>query len=213
MAKSDRDGDSGILEAISDLRRGVDVEANARRVFERYFPWVRRYFSRLGYSPEDAEDLAQDVFSQVFRRLDSYRGDSPFESWLFAVAANLHRNDGRRRRRDKRRAPEVSIDEAREAQDASEGVAWEPVARDRLPPREIFERERWAALEASVRALPPQMRQVLRLRIVQDLKLREVAVVLGISVDTVKSHLFQARQRLRAELGDDYAEWPPEDSH
>ena len=51
------------------------------------------------------------------------------------------------------------------------------------------------------------MRQVLTFRVDRDLKYREIATVLQISIETVKAHLFQARQRLRAELGEDFGEW------
>jgi DNA-directed RNA polymerase specialized sigma24 family protein len=52
------------------------------------------------------------------------------------------------------------------------------------------------------------MRQVLALRLDQDLKYREIATLLRISVETVKAHLFQARQRLREELDEEFGEWP-----
>lgn len=207
MLKSGSEGDEQALLSIAELQRGAGVEANSRLVFELYYPWVWRFFSRLGYSAADSEDLAQDVFTQVFRRLESFRGERNFRSWLFAVAANVHRNEGRKWRRDKRRSALVSLEEAREGREGG-GGPWEPAAQSRPPERALFERERALALDRAIGALPPQMRQVLRLRIVRDLKLREIATVLQISVDTVKSHLFQARERLRRELGDEYGAWP-----
>jgi RNA polymerase sigma factor (sigma-70 family) len=74
--------------------------------------------------------------------------------------------------------------------------------------RAAYEKERREALAQGIQELPPQMRQVLALRIERELKHREIAAVLRISVDTVKAHLFQARQRLRAVLGEDFGEWP-----
>ena len=75
------------------------------------------------------------------------------------------------------------------------------------PAQEAYERERREALARALEGLPPQMRQVLTLRIDQDLKYREIAEVLQISIETVKAHLFQARQRLRTELGEEYGQW------
>jgi RNA polymerase sigma factor (sigma-70 family) len=118
------------------------------------------------------------------------------------VASNLHRNEQRRRHREKRAAPEVSIEAA-----ADSAAPLEPPADEASPAREIYERERRDALARAVNGLPPQMRQILALRVDQDLKYREIAALLRISVDTVKSHLFQARQRLGAELGQEYGEW------
>ena len=206
MVRSGSEVEEQVLLSIGELQRGAGIEANSRLVFERFYPWVRRYFSRLGYSPADCEDLAQDVFTQVFRRLDSFRGEHNFRSWLFAVAANVHRNEGRKWRREKRRSPEVSLDEARLGR-GPEGVPWEPAAPGITPPRALFERERTIALDRAIAELPPQMRQVLRLRIVRELKVRDIATVLQISAETVKSHLFQARERLRRELGEEYGAW------
>lgn len=198
-----RDEDTVLQQAILELQKRVGVEVNSRRIFEAYYPWVRRFFGRLGYTPQDSEDLAQETFSQVFERLGSFRQDGAFKSWLFAVAANLHRNEYRRRHRDKRNAPEVSIDSAADA----DGSPPDPASPEASPDRVFFERERHAALARAVEDLPPQMRHVITLRVDQDLKYREIAAVLQISVETVKAHLFQARQRLRTALGEDFVEW------
>jgi len=197
------DGDFELQRAVAELQDGRLVEANSRKVFELAYPWVRRFFGRLGYPAQDAEDLAQETFVQAFGRIASFRNEGPFKSWLFAVASNLHRNEQRRRHREKRAAPEVSIEAAAD----SEAPLVEPPADEASPAREIYERERRDALARAVNGLPPQMRQILALRVDQDLKYREIAALLRISVDTVKSHLFQARQRLGAELGQEYGEW------
>jgi RNA polymerase sigma-70 factor (ECF subfamily) len=198
-----REEDPDLQRTVAELQAGIDVEANSRRLFETYYPWVRHFFGRLGAPPQDCEDLAQETFGQVFDRIDSYRNEGPFKSWLFAVAANLHRRKHRWRHREKRRATEVSLDAA----PGSGSAVPEPVAPEVSPDRAFYERERREALAGVLEKLPPQMKQVLALRVDHDLKYREIATVLQISVETVKAHLFQARQRLRTELGEDYGEW------
>lgn len=198
-----REDDPELRRVVQELQAGVRVEANSRRVFELLYPWVRRFFGRLGYSAQDSEDLAQETFSRVFDQMRSFRNDGSFKSWLFAVAANLHRNEARRRHREKRDAPEVSLDTT-----AEEGNPLrDPPAQEASPAQEVYEKERREALARAVKELPPQMGQALALRIDQDLKYREIATVLKISIETVKAHLFQARQRLRAVLGDEFGEW------
>ncbi len=192
-----------LWRSIAELQAGVRAEANSRRVFDLCYPWVRRFFGRLGYTAQDSEDLAQETMSRVFAQMASLRSDGSFKSWLFAVAANLHRNESRRRHREKRDAPEVSLD----AQGDDGAPLREPPAPEASPAREIYEKERREALARAVQGLPPQMGQVLALRVGQELKYREIAAVLQISIETVKAHLFQARQRLRTELGDDFGEW------
>ncbi|HBL31327.1 MAG TPA: hypothetical protein DD490_31255 [Acidobacteria bacterium] len=195
--------DPELREAVAALQAGARSEVHSRRVFERFFPRVRRFFERLGYGVEDSEDLAQETLSRVFSQIGTLQSGDSFKSWVFAVAANLHRNQGRWRHREKRDAPEVSLDAT-----AEDGTPLhEPVAPEASPAREAYEKERREALARAVQVLPPQMGQVLSLRIGQDLKYREIAVVLQISIETVKAHLFQARQRLRSELGEAFGEW------
>lgn len=198
-----REIDDDIERAVSELQAGIRVEVNSRLIFERFYPWVRRFFARLGYTAQDSEDLAQETLSQVFHRIGSFRNDGSFKSWLFASAANLHRNEHRRRRRVKRDAPEVSLDDT----DESGAPLRHPLAPGSSPAQTAYQVERTQALARAMKGLPPQMRQVISLRVDRDLKYREIAAVLQISVETVKAHLFQARQRIRTELGEDYGEW------
>ncbi len=195
--------DEDVRRAVSELQAGVRVEENSRFVFKRFYALVRRFFSRFGYSAQDCEDMAQETFTQIFLRIDSFRGEGSFKAWLFGAAANLHRNENRWRHRVKRDAPEVSID----AVDESGSPLREPVAPGPSPAQTVYQEERRQALAQVMKGMPPQMKQVLALRVDQDLKYREIATVLQISVETVKAHLFQARQRIRAELGEDYGEW------
>lgn len=195
--------DPELRRAIAELQAGARVEASSRLIFEVYYPWVCRFFARQGHPRDDSEDLAQETMRRAFAQLGSWRHDGSFKSWLFAVAANLHRNEVRRRHREKRDAPEVSLESP--AQD--DAPLPEPPAPDASPARMAYQKERREALARAMRGLPPQMRQVLALRVDQDLKYREIAAVLQISIETVKAHLFQARQRLRTELGEEYGAW------
>jgi RNA polymerase sigma-70 factor (ECF subfamily) len=196
------DDDPDLRRAVTEIRAGLRVETNCRRIFELYYPWVRRFFSRLGHTAQDSEDLAQETLGRVFAQMESFRDEGSFKSWLFAAASNLHRNEVRRRHREKRAAPEIPIDAP-----AEDGSPREPPAPEVSPARAAYENERREALARAVKELPQQMGYALALRIDQDLKYREIASVLQISIETVKAHLSQARQRLRTELGEEYGEW------
>lgn len=203
--KQNGERESEVLVWVRDLQAGIAVEENSRRIFVRYFPWVRGFFGRRGFPPREAEDLAQDTLFQVFREISQFCERSTFEAWLFAVAANVWRNELRRRRTNKRRGEEVSLEP--ESREDGSGGASEIADEGRSPERAIFEKERQAALWAAVGRLPPQMRKCLILRLDRELKYREIAVLLKLNIDTVKAHLFHARQRLKEELGDDFADW------
>ena len=187
---------------VEELRAGIAVEKNSRWLFERYYSRVLGFVRRRGL-PDPAEDLTQDTFLQVFQEIRSFRGQSSFESWLFAIAANVCRNERRRRGREKRDAPEIPLDVG----DEPDAPRLEIAAEQAAPDQDAFERERRVALNRATLKLPPQMRYCLALRLDRGLKYREIAVLLKISIDTVKAHLFQARQRLKDELGDEYGKW------
>lgn len=190
---------------VADLRSGRRVEAAGRRLFEHYYPWVRGFFRRRGHAVEDAEELAQEVFLQVFEQIATLRDESSFKSWLFAVAANVLRNDRRRQRRLMRSAPEVPLDAP--AEGAGETALAEPAAETPSPARTAFSRQRGRALAEAVAALPTRRRQCLLLRVDQGLKYRQIAALLGLSIQTVKVHLHHARRDLAEALGERLAEW------
>lgn len=196
--------DHDLLRRVEQLQERVEVEANSRYLFQRYYRWVRGFFLRRGYAIGEAEDLAQETFLKVFAEIASFRHDGSFESWLFAVAANVHRNELRHWGRQKRDAPEVSLDAPVAP---GEAPARQLPAPEAGADRQVYEEQRRQVLAQAIDGLPSQMRQCVTLLLDQELKYREIATLLGISTQTVKSHLFQARQRLREELGEELSGW------
>ncbi|MFN7963193.1 MAG: sigma-70 family RNA polymerase sigma factor [Thermoanaerobaculia bacterium] len=196
---SREDRDRTARRILAELAAGGPREAGLSQLFSLYYATVEHFFRLRGVDAEGCRDLTQETFFRIFRSWESFRGQASFATWLFTVATNLWRERVRGERAQKRSAPEVSLDRAA-AQDA------EPLA-ERLasgqPPAsaELLEEERSRQLRRAVEALPEQMRRCLILRVYHDLRYREIAKVMGLSVETVKAHLSQARRRLRAELG------------
>lgn len=186
---------------VTELQAGVDREENFQKIFQRYFSVIVRFFMKRGFSREECQDLAQDVFLRVFRSIDSYRSDGPFEGWLFQVAANVYRNRLRDQQAVKRQAPEDSLESFSEEvskiadQDHVLGVAG-PAGPDQA----YLEKERVEIFDQALAELPEQMRRCLMLRIHRELKYREIATIMQISIETVKAHLYQARNRLKSKL-------------
>ena len=204
MASPENSRTKDILPFVRMLQRGIDVEKNSRTLFDHYYRWVQSFFLRRGFSKADAEDLAQETFLQLFEGIGSYRASGPFDSWLFAIAANLHRNALRFSSRSKRNAPEVSFNTFTDGLDRSPR---EPLAHGPSPAENTFAGERRLALSSTIAAMPNRMRACFTLFIVQGLKYREIASLLKISIDTVKAHIAQARKRLNHELGDEFRAW------
>jgi len=182
--------------------RPTDSHDEFRRRFQRWFGPVYYFFLNRGIPCEEARDLTQETFLRVYQSMSGFRGEASFETWMFQIATNLWRNHVRGKHAEKRAAQEVSLEAA-----AEEGHQL-PLDRP-LPGRTpqagpldgVLAGEQRDVLRKALADLPPKMRRCLLLRIDQDLKYREIAELLRVSIETVKSQLSQARDRLEAEVG------------
>ena len=163
-------------------------------VFNQHYRLVVGFFTKRGFTPQEAEDLTQIVFLRVYKGRETFRGDARFSTWLFQICANVFRNNLRDRSTQKRDAEEVSIDLADSGSlEVADGGA--------DPLHQTLSAEAKRKLREALSDLPPQMRKCVELRVYEDLKYREIAERMNISIDTVKAHLFQARQILKGKLG------------
>jgi RNA polymerase sigma-70 factor (ECF subfamily) len=143
---------------------------------------------------EEARDLSQDVFLQVFRTIHRFRGQSALRTWIYRIAVNQARNRQRWWRR-RHRASQVSLDEHIEQH--GEFVASDARGKpDQVLGRKELASRIWDALEA----LPFDQRTAVVLREIDGLSYDEIAFSLGIAIGTVKSRLTRAREALRAQL-------------
>ena len=168
-------------------------------LFRRYHRPVVSFFMRRGFSSDKSRDLAQDTFVRVYNKWDSFRGDSTRETWLFKIADNVYKNTLRSHATQKRGAEEVPFEK--------EGVAdTVPDSTNEDALDMMLTEERVRKLHEALEDLPPQMRRVVLLRVNGDLKYREIADVMHVSIETVKAHLYQARQQLWNRLADYFAD-------
>jgi RNA polymerase sigma-70 factor (ECF subfamily) len=198
MPPLDDDPSRRLVELI---QAGKDVEANFERLHELHVRRIRNFFLQRGFSKDEAEDLTQDVFFRVFRGIASFRLESGFKTWLFEIADHVYQNELRRRGAGKRKGWETSIETGGQDEDGKP-AAIEPPPSEPRALKDVLERERAEALSQAIQDLPEQMRTCFLLRYGQGRKYKEIAVIMRISIDTVKAHLFQAKKRLRLELAD-----------
>jgi RNA polymerase sigma factor (sigma-70 family) len=188
---------------LDELRGGVNVEDNFRRLHDQFHRAVFWFFMKRGFRQEDCHDFTQETFLRVYRGIGGLRENARFKTWLFEIAANIWRNALRNRFAEKRNAPEVSLDAS---PDGSLPPALDAALLrdgDGLGPLELVERrEQVEALRAAIAELPAQMRRCVLLRLQQDRDYREIAVLMRVSIETVKSHLHQAQGRLRLKLAE-----------
>lgn len=192
--------DDPILRLVRKIQEGKDWEESCKELHRIFYPPILASFRRRGFPPEEARDLTQDVFLRVFKRIATFQEKSRFERWLFRIVANLWKNELRRRDAEKRDAFEQSLDQPPEGEDLG-GKTIEPADPKPLASDLMQTRERQELLREALQGLPPQMRRVCELRFVQDRKYQEIADLLGVSIETIKAHLHQARKRLTEKLG------------
>ncbi|MGV3484859.1 MAG: RNA polymerase sigma factor [Planctomycetaceae bacterium] len=169
------DSERGLLQACS----GGNREAQ-RQLYEQHCDAIHRLMYRL-VGPSHADDLTQQVFLNVFQKLDKFQGRSSFATWLYRVASNEALQFLRRSRRD-RRQPML-----REPSDER--------------PNGIDELEQHDLLESILSRLEPDLRAIFLLRESEGLSYYEIALVLDIAEGTVASRLSRARQSLRELIG------------
>ena len=186
-------------EVIGALRQGLETDFYFRCLYERHFSRTRLFFLRKKISADDALELTQEVFFSVYQKLESLREPSDFEAWLFRISLNAFRNHLEKNKAAKRQAMLVEIESER-----AEKSLLETIAADVLTPLEtVLESERERFFRLAMNALPEQMRRVFYLKIVREMTNAEIALALGISQNTVKAHIFAARQKLREQLAED----------
>jgi len=181
---------------------GVEARRAFEEVFHRYFPRVRKFFRKRSFSDQEAMELTQDTFLRVFRVGGRFDTEEHLEAWLFEIAANHYRNTVRGRNSRKRRGREDSLEGLmeEEAPGRLARKARKAVSVSEAQENAVFERECRERIAEALLELPDQMRRCIRLRLYHDLKYEEIARVMRIETDTVKAHLYQARNRLRVLL-------------
>ncbi len=177
----DRDEDADLVERC----RGGDVGAY-RSLYEKYagkvFGLARRWLGCASH----AEDVTQEVFLRVFRKLHAFRGDSRFSTWLFRVTVNGCKNKRRSLERHGR------VDGDRFVRDRFGGR--------RSPDEELCQQALGNRIDRALERLTEDQRLLIALKAVDDLSYREIADRVGQSEAQVRGRLYRARKAFRAAL-------------
>ncbi len=165
-------GDAGAFERIYRL--------HSRRVYALCL--------RMVGNTAEAEDLTQDAFLQLYRKIGTFRGESAFSTWLHRLAVNVVLMKLR-----KKTLVAASLEESTDPEDESNGPRREIGAPDLLLTGSIDR----VHLERAIEQLPPGYRQVFVLHDVQGFEHNEIAGLMDCSIGNSKSQLHKARMRLR----------------
>ncbi|MBI2455208.1 MAG: sigma-70 family RNA polymerase sigma factor [candidate division NC10 bacterium] len=186
------------LTLVERLRSG-DAAA-LEPLMERYASRIYRLAYGITRNEADAEEVVQDVFLTIFRKIHTFEGRAALGSWIYRVTTNaaLIKRRGQRTEREvslDSRLPAFLPDGHRAGDSALGGADW-----SQTPEADLLSRETRAILDRAIDALPAQYRAVLVLRDVEGLSNEEVAEAVGDSVAAVKSRVHRARLVLREGL-------------
>jgi RNA polymerase sigma-70 factor (ECF subfamily) len=181
------------IQLIEGLRSG---EREAYRILvDRYHVKVIRTCMGFVHSQSDAEDIAQEVFIEVFRSVGSFRGDSGLSTWIYRIAVNKSlnylRSSARRRvfsfitghaGEGKPEVPDIKAGNESNADDS------------------LIRNDQAKALEKALASLPENQRTAFVLNKYEDMAYKEIAAVMDISIGSVESLIFRAKQNLQKKL-------------
>jgi RNA polymerase sigma-70 factor (ECF subfamily) len=179
------------LELIAKFQAGD--QASFEELVSRYSSKAFSLASRLTKNSEDAEEVLQDVFVTVFRKIDGFEGKSSFSSWLYRITVNAALMKLRKRRQDQSlpmedMLPQVQNVPAPASMHGSEGET--VTLRTQIG----------LALEDAIAKLPDDYRPVFVLRDIDGLTSKEVGEILDLTIPAVKSRLHRSRLMLRKRL-------------
>lgn len=146
---------------------------------------------RMAANPDDALDLSQEAFIKAWRALGQYQFEASFSTWLFRLTSNVCIDF----LRQKKRRQETSLTENYD--DSDEGAELSLPDCAPLPEQQAITSETKIELARAMGQLAPDHREILQLRVVEDLPYEQIADILGVRVGTVKSRLARARLSLR----------------
>ena len=183
---------SGVVTATASEREPLVAPAQGasvptfRQLFDEQLPYVLRVVRYLGAAPDDAEDVAQEVFMVAHRKLHTFEGRGSVQSWLYGICRRVlsdHRKRAYRRR-------EVPTDDPRAG------------AQDPSQERDVAFGRALARLSAALEGLDEAQRTVFLLYEVEQLTMREIADAMGCPLQTGYTRLHAARAHVKRRAGE-----------
>jgi RNA polymerase sigma-70 factor (ECF subfamily) len=193
--------DLAIKRGLNEMREDLLVSAAKSgdavafvELSKRHSKMVLRRAYRIVKNWEDAEDVLQESLMRAFLHLKDFEERSSFSSWLTRIAINFALMSLRKKRGHVEISMEVIND------DHGVRYRWEPKDPAESPESRCSRREREDLLEGAIRKLPPILRQVVQMKLIDGRSGEEVSQTLGISVPAAKSRLARAKTALRVSL-------------
>jgi RNA polymerase sigma-70 factor (ECF subfamily) len=181
-------------QLLARCRRG---EAEAwDELFDRHYAAAGRFVFQLGYdfSREDVEEICQEAFLTVIKSLDSFQGNSQFQTWLFRVAANKAHDYRQRQQAAKRGGGQITVPIHQD--DVDDGPPIDPPSPLPGPDLSLIHAENVALVGQALEQLGGPCQEVIELRYFADLSYEEISQTLNLNPKTVSSRLSKCLDKL-----------------
>jgi len=186
---SDSNRDNLLIEQCLNGRQG-----SFSKLIDKYKKLTFNVAYRMTNNLQDAEDISQEVFIRVYKSLYNFNPNYKFSTWLYQVTLNICRDRFR-----KGEIPSVSLDTPLNKDDQKDLGSM--ISDNQNNPEDIIVRaEQTNFVNALISSLPPKYREVIILRLLRDLSYEEISKILNISLGSVKTRLFRAREQLKNKL-------------
>jgi RNA polymerase sigma-70 factor (ECF subfamily) len=158
-----------------------------RQLVEEYQRMVFQTCMGIVHNADDADDVSQEVFIEVFNSIDHFRADSKISTWLYRIAVNKSLNHIRANKR-KRLFQSLGFSNSPDVADTS------------IPIDAIENQQRKKIMDAAIDSLPENQRTAFVLHKIDDLSYKEIAEIMNVSLSSVESLIFRAKQNLQKKL-------------
>jgi len=165
-------------------------------LFDRHYAAAARFVFQLGhdFTPEDVEEICQEVFLSVIKNFDSFQGRSQFQTWLFRIAANKARDYRERRHAVKRGGGQITL--SLQAEEPETGLSLDPPSPALTPDLALMQSEQCSQVHLALEQLGEPCRELIELRYFGDLSYEEISLSLDINPKTISSRLSKCLDRL-----------------
>jgi RNA polymerase sigma-70 factor (ECF subfamily) len=179
------------------IRRCRQGDAQAwDELFDLHYAPASRFIFQLAhdFTREDAEEICQEVFLSIIKNIESFQGNSQFQTWVFRIAANKARDYRQRRQTAKRGGGQTTV--SLNVENPETGLTIDPPATAPGPDAALMNTERMALLHEALEQVGEPCREIIELRYFGDLSYDELSRSLDLNPKTVSSRLSKCLDRL-----------------
>ncbi len=187
--------DSAVTQGTALESVHSNIHLTFDELFERYSSMVFGLVFHILGDREEALDVSQEVFLTIYRKMDSFRGESSLKTWIYCIAVHRAANRFRWWNRLRRRGT-VSLEEHL-AKSPNQELSYNFRSKDQSPEDALLLREERSEIERKLLELPLQQRVVVIMRDIEGMSYEEIAEALKLSLGTVKSRIARGREELK----------------